>query len=282
MANCSLPRTPAKTKYARYIGRVGALAVALGIGTAVAPGIAWATTDPDTSGAETSDTATAGQDTVTDGSPDSGTQAGATDAPTPPSSTVAAQTVASSNDPAEPPDATTRLDPRDGVVQATGGLNTTVTSSAGTTAATTTPTASPPKSTSPNEPVPAGEPAPDHDAAPTPPKNKTGDSTPRTATTSDDPAPASTLSTARLARGSVSPSLASVESGAFSMRLSTEAVSAAATPSTAVVTPSAIPPAQVQPQVNPIAAIVRPIVSLAVGLFGLAGDPTTPVEPPLG
>src|SRR5690349_21828179 len=56
--------------YGRYIGRIGALAVALGVGTAVAAptGVAWAAPD-DSNAASSSSTDTGGADTTAAGTP---------------------------------------------------------------------------------------------------------------------------------------------------------------------------------------------------------------------
>ncbi len=132
------PSDTAGVGYAKYIGRVGALAVALGIGAAVAttPGIARATGDSDSSSPAT-DTATVptGGDVTPGESPTPDpTPAGPTSAATPPSSTVSAQTM-SPPSPPSPAGSTDTPDPRDGIVRASGGLNTTVKTSSKPTSA---------------------------------------------------------------------------------------------------------------------------------------------------
>ncbi|MGE2688524.1 Ig-like domain-containing protein [Mycolicibacterium pulveris] len=118
MASHALP-AGTTTGYARYVGRVGALAVALGIGAAIAsaPGVAGATADSEASGAETSATTT-GADVDAGGSLDPG--APQDEAQTPPSESASGH----EDEPSD--DSTAEPDPRDGTVQATGGLNTTV------------------------------------------------------------------------------------------------------------------------------------------------------------
>ncbi|HKP42564.1 Ig-like domain-containing protein [Mycobacterium sp.] len=97
---------------AKYIGRVGALAVAMGLGAAIAnsPGIALA------------DTGTSAQ---TDSSAEAGPAAASTS-----ESTSTPSTTSSSNSPETPAGSSTTEstdDPPSGVVQASGGANTTVT-----------------------------------------------------------------------------------------------------------------------------------------------------------
>ncbi|MGV0716075.1 Ig-like domain-containing protein [Mycolicibacterium sp. XJ662] len=120
MAGHALLTDAAATRDARYVGRVGALAVALGIGAAIAgiPGVAGAAPDTEASTTETSDATTTGSDveageTLDSDAPQNGTQ-------TAPSDSSSGQ-----GDEASDP-STVAPDPRDGTVQATGGLNTTV------------------------------------------------------------------------------------------------------------------------------------------------------------
>ncbi|MGE2723566.1 hypothetical protein [Mycolicibacterium pulveris] len=105
--------TGTTTGYARYVGRVGALAVALGIGVAIAstPGIVGAAPDTEPSGTEVSDVGTGA-------ALDSDASQNAT--PTPASESGSGR----GDEPSEA--STAEPDPRDGTVQATGGLNTTV------------------------------------------------------------------------------------------------------------------------------------------------------------
>lgn len=120
-------RTRDRTRFARYIGRVGALAVALGIGVA-APGVAGAEPDttsptPESASTQQSSTDTESVEQQTTSAP---AAAEATETPT-------TATTAAANDSASGSSPETSLDPRDGIVQASGGANTTVTASDGTT-----------------------------------------------------------------------------------------------------------------------------------------------------
>ena len=124
-----LPKTT--TTYARYVGRVGALAVALGIGVAVGtwPAVAFAEpTDAETSASPTDTTAQ-----VTD------------DAPAEPVATVPDPTPTPSTPDAAPQadPAPSIPDPRDGIVQASGGAEVR--------------TSSDPIETTPNDPQPKSD-----------------------------------------------------------------------------------------------------------------------------
>src|SRR5690348_10322921 len=114
--------------YARYIGRVGLLAVALGVGIAVAttPGVAWAgPTDTNTTASDGS--------TPTDTSPGTPTPGGTLPGTTPPSAspeptgTVAPPTTNAGSTGVTGTSSSgsnTTADPRTGVVQSTGGAQT--------------------------------------------------------------------------------------------------------------------------------------------------------------
>ncbi len=120
----------------RYIGRVGTLAVALGIGAAVAsmPGVAWAdgetdtstpaadtTTTTDTSVSTTQpDTSTTETDTTTPADKTPSTVEPSTRETTPPTTGSSTSETATSS----PSGKASKLDPRVGVVVATGGAHT--------------------------------------------------------------------------------------------------------------------------------------------------------------
>ncbi len=119
-----LARVPAIGS-ARCIGRVGALAVALGIGAALAnnTGIAVAETPSSASADSGSSTGSGSTDTGQSAEPSDTATAGPTDE----SSTAAAPPTPSQVSSTSEPPETSDPDPRTGVVQASGGANTTVT-----------------------------------------------------------------------------------------------------------------------------------------------------------
>ena len=124
---------PRATKgFARYVGRVGALAVALGIGAAVAtsPGIAVAV--PDNAGSTGPSAGSESTGTQQDSTSDTNAADTAAVDDTPTTATAPTTAPASGSDTGSTP-ATSPSDPRDGTVQASGGANTTVTTADGTT-----------------------------------------------------------------------------------------------------------------------------------------------------
>ncbi|MGE0220572.1 Ig-like domain-containing protein, partial [Mycolicibacterium sp.] len=268
MASCTLPARPPRAGYARAIGRVGVLAVTLGIGVAVAtsPGTAWATTDSESSGT-TGTTSQEGPDDTGDGSPvtedargtgdeppDTGDGDGDGDEPSPTSGDE--DSVDAGDDPAPAP----------------GSASADPDTEPATTAPEPDPAPAPSSDVSGGEPAAVPEPrdaGTGHPDGPTPPAKRTEDAAPVVSAPAVTEAPESAVPTAAAV-------------AQRSALLTSDAVSVAATPSTAVVAPSPIPPRQVQPKIHPIVALVRPIVSLALGLFGLSGSPQVPAEPPLG
>ena len=145
---------------AQYIGRVGALAVALGIGAAVASmsGVAWADGETGTT-ASTTDTTTTDTTTTT-----TGTATATTDTTSSTMDTTPPTTGASTIDraPSSRGGKTSKFDPRPGIVVATGGPHTGTYSGHGRTKSddsTTTPESSVEESTDPAsaaDPPPAG------------------------------------------------------------------------------------------------------------------------------
>ncbi|MBE1551448.1 Zn-dependent metalloprotease [Mycobacterium sp. OAS707] len=236
--------------FARYVGRVGALAVALGIGAAVAtsPGVAVA--EPDTTGSTQSSTTSESTDSQQDSA------AANTPAPTPASGSDASDTVKSS--------ATVASDPRDGTVQASGGANTTVasdatlsTADAGTQAKTSTETAKTAKRSG----------STDAEAAQT---------TRPTSTVSADTV--TSISTA-------APAANSTQSASTSAQLTAPAPRFVTT--TALISPVSGSATAVLAPTDPITAAAHRVVSLAAGLASLVGlspaltdQPLAPAEPP--
>lgn len=143
-ANSAVRRTPPTPTHhgghARYVGRIGALAVALGIGLASGDptGLAWATPDEDATTAEVG-TETPADDTGST----PGTPSGGTTSPESPSNEGSSQVTSQVGPDSSPPV----------TVSSTGGANTSIN---GETNATATQTAS--ATADPPEPEPAAEP----------------------------------------------------------------------------------------------------------------------------
>ena len=281
----------AATGCARYVGRVGALAVALGIGAAVAtsPGVAVAL--PDSSGSTESSSGSestgAQQDSTSDtNAPDTNTPDTAAVNDTPTTATVATTAPASGSDTGSTP-ATSPSDPRDGTVQASGGANTTVTTADGTTT-----TSSPSK-------VDATESEAIASASATPETAKAAPSDAGTSTPIGSNATPTTNGLARTQPSSTvsadtvssTPTAAAPTPSSAQMSLTTARAAAGPEPraatSTALISRSSGPAAPVAPPVDPITTVVHRVRSLAAGLASIVGlsptltpDPLAPVEPP--
>jgi YVTN family beta-propeller protein len=128
--NMSAAYRLARTRYATYIGRVGALAVALGIGTAVAtsPGVAWATPDGDSSTTSDSSATSTGDADTSDT-----TSTADSSLSSPPSSTVSDSNTATGTETTTPTGTTTQTSPSQTTVTTTTGPEVTFSSSGGAT-----------------------------------------------------------------------------------------------------------------------------------------------------
>ena len=275
---------PRATKgFARYVGRVGALAVALGIGAAVAtsPGIAVAV--PDNAGSTGPSAGSESTGTQQDSTSDTNAADTAAVDDTPTTATAPTTAPASGSDTGSTP-ATSPSDPRDGTVQASGGANTTVTTADGTTT-----TSSPRKVGATRSKAIASAPetakaAPPDTGRSTPIGSNATPTTNRLARTQ----PSSTVSA-----DTVSSTLTAATPTASSAQMSLTTAQVAAGPephaatSTALISPSSGPTALVAPPAHPITTVVHRVMSLAAGLASIVGlsptltsQPLAPVEPP--
>lgn len=240
--------------FARHVGRVGALAVALGIGAAVAtwPGVAVA--EPDAAGSTQTSSTSESTDTQRD--------------PTPSDTATTASASSSDGSDSVSPSATAASDPRDGAVQASGGANTTV-----TTDATLSKADAEVEATTSTETAKTAK--------------RATDSTP-----AEPDAPETVRPTSTLSADTVTATLAAVVPADSSARsVSTTAEVVAEQPVRSVTTTALISPtprpAAVASTPDPITAVAHRVVSLAAGLASLVGlaptltdQPLTPVEPP--
>ena len=236
--------------FARYVGRVGALAVALGIGAAVAtsPGVAVA--EPDTTGSTQSSTTSESTDSQQDSA------AANTAAPVPASGSDASDTVKSS--------AAVASDPRDGTVQASGGANTTVASDATLSKA-------------------------DAETQ-TKTSTETAKTAKRSGSTDAEPAqttrPTSTVAADTVTSTSAAAPVAnSAQTVSTTAQLTAPAPRFVTT--TALISPASGSAAAVLAPTDPITAAAHRVVSLAAGLASLVGlsptltdQPLAPAEPP--
>ena len=190
--------------HAKHIGRVGALAVALGVGMAVAttPGVAWATPEPDTVDATGAPdpTNTADTDTTTDtGSPS--TPSTASEPTDSPPTTPTTKTTTTTQSPTE----TTQTSPvaPNVVIRSSGGA---LTSESYSTAASTESQTPPALTLPPAEPMPPSvdTPKPESDPAPaSPPAQPSTNASESVAP--QDPSPSPTASTLRVAKLDTTP-----------------------------------------------------------------------------
>ena len=286
--------------YVRYVGRVGALAVALGVGSAVAtmPGVALA---------EPSDSSSSSSSSSSGPSSSSASSSTDKESPSSPSSSSSsAPTSSTETDSSSSADSSTAPDPRTGIVQRTGGAQTSSTgsktdelsqvsvdaSSALTTTSTVTDDGDDASSTLAGQPS-VSEPAPTRTVSPTASPQK-GDVDGAAKTSSRTaPSPASTPSmpqgnprsgastlqspnTFRLTNTTSSPDLRTFTLAAPAAGSSPIALAAT---STETVTPQFAPPALSRP-LAPL-SIVTGVVSSLLGWVGLAPSMTeSPVAPP--
>jgi bacillolysin len=245
--------------FARYIGRVGALAVALGIGAAVAtsPGVAVAA--PDTTGSTETSSASESTDTQQDSTPSKTATVTAT---TP--------TSGSSGSDTESTPATSTSDPRDGTVQASGGANTIVATSDSTISKADAET----------------------DAKASADTAKTANWASDSGTSTDSAATQTTRPTSTLSADTVTSTLAAVTPAASSARTVSTTAQSTTEPAprtvttTALISPSSQPAAMVSPPADPITAVAHRVISLAAGLASMVGlsptladEPVAPAEP---
>ena len=237
--------------FARYVGRVGALAIALGIGAAVAtsPGVAMA--EPDTTGSTQSSTTSESTDSQQDSTTAN------TAAPTPASGSEATDTVSSS--------ATVASDPRDGTVQASGGANTTVASDAALS-----------KADAETE---------------TKTSTETAKAAKRSGSTDAEAEqtirPTSTVAADTVTSTPTAVATAANSAQTLSTTPQPTAPAPRTVTTTALISPASESTAAVSAPADPIAAVAHQVVSLAAGLASLVGlsptltdQPLAPVEPP--
>ncbi|HTI76433.1 MAG TPA: M4 family metallopeptidase, partial [Mycobacterium sp.] len=158
-------------------------------------------------------------------------------------------------------------DPRDGTVQASGGANTTVTTSDGST-------------------------TPEAKSSATPQTAKVAALAPKGSSTGPTKTP-STPPTSTLSADTVTSTLAAIDTPSSGARLvATEAGVEPAAPrtvtTTALISPSTVSSTRVQQPANPITTVVQQVMSVAAGLAAmvglsptLTGGPVAPVEPPM-
>nr|WP_284232642.1 DUF4185 domain-containing protein [Mycolicibacterium sp. TUM20984] len=265
---------------ARYIGRVGSLAVALGVGTAIATGYGVAAAD------ETSSTSSASSASSTTTSGDTAcNQETAAGPSTPDATTPSTSTPDSSDD--EPTTSSPTSDAPSGGMVVSAQTNTGTSGSTSTTKPTATPE---PEVTEP-EPEPAvTEPEPEVTVTvpePTaPPKNPTSNATPAAASTPKPTTPTPTVSSGTVQKATTTepvaaapkPAVVAAAAPVVSTVASTSTASVARVAAVEVTTPT---PAPAAPQ-NPLAIVsnmVSSVVNWVLSPFIGAGS-TTPAEPP--
>src|SRR5262245_20995903 len=267
---------PAPRGFARYIGGVGALAVALGIGAAVAtsPGIAGAA--PDTTGSTGSSSASESSSAQQDSTSDTNTTDTAPVTETPKTATPATTVPPSGSDKGSTP-AASPSDPRDGTVQASGGANTTVTTSDDTTTSSRVVTNSQAKASASATLETAKA------------KSATeSDSVAAGTRSTESVQPTSTLSadTVTAAQAAVAPTPSAARMASTTAQPHVQPAPRPIT-TTALISPSPRPDAAGSPPLHPITTVVHGLTSFAAALASMVGlspalttDPVTPVEPP--
>ncbi len=303
----------------KYIGRVGALAVALGVGTAVGSGygLAWADTTG-TSGSSSSESSSSSSSSSTSGSTDTGSNTTSTagESTTGTGTTTTGTTTTGTTTSSETTSGTHSSDSSTPGTTGTSTSGTQTTTGSTTTVSTGSGSASDPKSTlsaqtvvasgtesrstsqptstaptptvdKPTEPVPTKQPTPDPTTVPepstqhqTPPENKSP-----TTSSSNNPQPAATASAT--VRGLSTPANAGTEPTATSApATNTRSVidESALTALPALPSPTATPVSLLSPAVIPppdaTPSVVERTVTSLLSVFGIdVLTGTTPVAP---
>ncbi len=259
---------------ASYVGRVGRLAVALGVGTAIATGHGVAVAD-DAPPANSSTESV--QSTGTAAAPaDPQPEPTAPTAPTEPTEPGAATTTTSTTTTTS--NTTTSTLPSGVVVSA---QTTTGTSGATSTVETTAPAPTETATPEPATPEPTATSAPTKNAKPSPePELKPERDTSTAAKPTDEPSTPSVKASPQSRAASTTASRPANTVAALSLAPTSAADTTVDSPAVRVIAPT---PAPVNP-LNTVADVVTSVVSSVIGwaLGPLAGaSPTTPVQPPL-